>query len=125
MYQEISNENNQIKTRNKIEMIHIAYKNRDLTSFLKIKHVIILSISEKLPVLKFQYFRKYIKQLYGYFYDYLYRQRQTILERYNSSMSPVTMLHEMHMLIMFFAVIKNLKSSFSEDNMPVHALDLK
>ena len=35
------------------------------------------------------------------------------------------MLHEMHMLIMFFAVIKNLKSSFSEDNMPVHALDLK
>ena len=106
-------------------MIHIAYKNRDLTSFPKIKHVIILSVSEKLPVLKFQYFRKYIKQPYGYFYDYLSRQRQTILERYNSSTSPVTMLHEMHMLIMFFAVIKNLKSSFSENNMPVHALDLK
>ena len=25
---------------------------------------------------------------------------------------------------MFFAVVKNLKSSFSEDNMPGHALDI-
>ena len=34
------------------------------------------------------------------------------------------MLHVMHMLFMFFAVFKNLKSSFSEHNMPVHALDV-
>ena len=33
------------------------------------------------------------------------------------------MVHVMHMLLMFFfAVLNNLKSSFSEDNMPVHAL---
>ena len=30
----------------------------------------------------------------------------------------------MHVLFMFFAVFKNFKSLFSEDNMPVHALDL-
>ena len=30
----------------------------------------------------------------------------------------------MHMHFMFFAVFKNLRSSFSEDNMPVHALDI-
>ena len=34
------------------------------------------------------------------------------------------MVHVMDMLFMFFAVFKNLKSSFSEDNMPVHALDV-
>ena len=34
------------------------------------------------------------------------------------------MVHVMHVLFMFFAVFKNLKSSFSEDNMPVHALDI-
>ena len=32
------------------------------------------------------------------------------------------MVHMMHMLFMFFAVFENLKLSFSEDNMPVHAL---
>ena len=30
----------------------------------------------------------------------------------------------MHVLFMFFAVFKNLESSYSEDNMPVHALDV-
>ena len=30
----------------------------------------------------------------------------------------------MHMHFMFFAVFKNLKSSFSEDNMPEHNLDI-
>ena len=30
----------------------------------------------------------------------------------------------MHMLYMFFRSFKNLKSSFSEDNMPVHALEV-
>ena len=34
------------------------------------------------------------------------------------------MVHVMQVLFMFFAVFKNLKSSFSEDNMPVHALDV-
>ena len=34
------------------------------------------------------------------------------------------MVHVMHVHFMFFAVFKNLKSSFSEDNIPVHALDI-
>ena len=34
------------------------------------------------------------------------------------------MMHVVHMRFMFFAVLKNLKSSFSEDNMPGHALDI-
>ena len=34
------------------------------------------------------------------------------------------MVHVMHVHFMFFAVFKNLKSSFSEDNMPEHALDI-
>ena len=34
------------------------------------------------------------------------------------------MVHVMHVQLMFFAVFKNLKSSFSEDNMPGHALDI-
>ena len=34
------------------------------------------------------------------------------------------MVHVMHMHLMFFPVFKNLKSSFSEDNMLGHALDI-
>ena len=34
------------------------------------------------------------------------------------------MVHVMHMHFMFFAVYKNLKPSFSENNMPGHALDI-
>ena len=34
------------------------------------------------------------------------------------------MVHVMHVHFMVFAVFKNLKSSFSEDNMPEHALDI-
>ena len=34
------------------------------------------------------------------------------------------MVHVMNMHFMIFAVFKNLKSSFSEDNMPEHALDI-
>ena len=34
------------------------------------------------------------------------------------------MVHVMHVHFMFFAVLKNLKSSFSEDNIPGHALDI-
>ena len=39
-------------------------------------------------------------------------------------MSPGTIVHVMHVHFMFFTVFKNLKSSFSEDNMPGHALDI-
>ena len=40
-------------------------------------------------------------------------------------MSPGTMVHVMHRLFyVFFTVFKNLNSSFSEDNMPVHALNV-
>ena len=34
------------------------------------------------------------------------------------------MMHVMHVHFMFFAVFKNLKSSFSEDNMSEHALNI-
>ena len=34
------------------------------------------------------------------------------------------MVHMMHVHFIFFKVFKNLKSSFSEDNMPEHALDI-
>ena len=34
------------------------------------------------------------------------------------------MVHVMYVHFMFFAVFKNLKSSFSKDNMPEHALDI-
>ena len=34
------------------------------------------------------------------------------------------MVHVMHVHFMFSAVLKNLKSSFSVDNMPGHALDI-
>ena len=42
----------------------------------------------------------------------------------NSHTSPGTMVHVMCVHFMFFAVLKNLKSSFSEDNLPEHALDI-
>ena len=34
------------------------------------------------------------------------------------------MVHVMHVQLMFFAGFKNLESSFSEDSMPGHALDI-
>ena len=34
------------------------------------------------------------------------------------------MVHVMRVHIMLFAVFKNLKSSFSENSMPEHALDI-
>ena len=34
------------------------------------------------------------------------------------------MVHVMHVHFMFFAVFENLKSSFPEDNMSEHALDI-
>ena len=38
--------------------------------------------------------------------------------------SPLTNVHHVHVHFMIFAVFKNLKLSFSEDNMPGHALDI-
>ena len=51
-------------------------------------------------------------------------QRHDSLERLNSYTRPGTMVHAMYVHFMFFAVFKNLKSSFSEDNMPEHAKDI-
>ena len=34
------------------------------------------------------------------------------------------MMHVMHVHFMSLAILKNLKSSFSEDNVPEHALDI-
>ena len=34
------------------------------------------------------------------------------------------MVHVMHVYFMFFVVFKNIKSSFSDDKMPEHALDI-
>ena len=34
------------------------------------------------------------------------------------------MVYVMHVHFMFFAVFKNLKSSFEEDTMPGHSLDI-
>ena len=41
----------------------------------------ILSVNEKLPVSKFQYFGKYIIQLFGYCYVHVSGQKQAGLER--------------------------------------------
>ena len=41
----------------------------------------ILSVNEKLPVLKFRYFGKYIIQLFGYCWVHVSGQRQACLER--------------------------------------------
>ena len=66
-----------------------------------------------------------IIQLYGYFYVHVSGHRHNGLEKKNSSTSPGTMMHMMHLHFMFFAFFfKNLKSLFSEDNMPVHALNV-
>ena len=67
---------------------------------------------------------KYIIQLFGYCYIHDSGQQQACLDRLNSYTSPGTMVHVMHTHFMLFAVFKNLKSSFSEDNMPGHALDI-
>ena len=45
------------------------------------EQVYILSVNEKLPVLKFRYFGKYIIQLFGYCYVHVSGQRQAGLER--------------------------------------------
>ena len=48
---------------------------------LKYPCLYILSVYEKLPALKFQYFGKYIIQIFGYYYVHVSGKRQTGLER--------------------------------------------
>ena len=48
-------------------------------AFLNLQNI--LSVNEKLPASKFQYFGKYIVQLFGYCYVHVSGQRQTGLER--------------------------------------------
>ena len=66
----------------------------------------ILSVNEKLPVLKFRYVGKYTIQLDGYFCNHVFGQRRTGLEKNISSTSPGTMVHVMHVLFVVFAVFE-------------------
>ena len=77
-----------------------------------VRNVSILSVNEKLPVLKFQYFRKYTIQPNGYFCNHVSGQWQTGLEKNASSTSTGTMVHVMHVLFVFFAVFETLIASF-------------
>ena len=61
----------------------------------------ILSVNEKLPVLKIVYLGKYTIQLDGYFCNHVSGQRRTGLEKNTSSTSPRTMVHMMHVLFVF------------------------
>ena len=47
---------------------------------------------------------EYMIQLDGYFYVNVSGQRKTALEKNNSSSSPGTMVHVMHVLFVFYAV---------------------
>ena len=73
----------------------------------------ILSVNEKLPVLKVRYFGNYTIQLDGYFFNHVSGQLRTGLEQNTSSTSPGTMVHVMHVLFVFFAVFETLIASFS------------
>ena len=63
-------------------------------------------------------------QLDGYFCIHLSGRRQNSMEKNTSSVSPGTMVHVNHVLFVFFAVLGNLRASFSLDNTLVHALDV-
>ena len=89
-----------------------------------ITHQDTLSVNKRLDVSKIRYFGKYIIQLNTYFYGHVSGQRQTGLKENSSSKRPVTMLHVIHVLFVVFTVFENLKASFSQENMPVYALDV-
>ena len=72
----------------------------------------ILSVNEKLPVSKFRYVAMATFTFMFLVNDRLVWRDKTVLRAL------------VHMIFIFFVVYKNLKSSFSEDNMPVHALDV-
>ena len=57
------------------------YRGRVKLRGVEIEKKNILSVNEKLPVSKFQYFGKYIIQLFGYCYVHVSDQRQAGLER--------------------------------------------
>ena len=86
--------------------------------------LIFISVSEKSPVSKFRYFGKYIIQLYGYFLGSCFWTKTDwfgVIKQFHEPWNYVAC--DAHALCVFRS-FKNLKSSFSEDNMPIHALDV-
>ena len=57
-------------------------------------------------------------------FTFMFLVNDILVWREKQFQEPRTMVHVMHVHFMLFAVFKNLKSSFSEDNMPVHALEI-
>ena len=72
----------------------------------------ILSVNEKLPVLKFRYFGKYTIQPDHFFGNHVSGQRRTGSEKNTSCTSPGTMVHVMDVLFVIFAVFETLIASF-------------
>ena len=81
----------------------------------------ILSVNEKLPLLKFRYFETYKRNLDSYFTFRVSGQLQTRLEQYNRSLFPATGEQLLHVHFVIFAVYQNVKTFFSKTNMPVYA----
>ena len=82
---------------------------------------IILSVNEKLLLLKFRYFKNYKRNLESYFTFLVSGQLQTHLEQLNRSPSPATREQLLHVHFVLFAVCQNVKTLFSNKNMPVYA----
>ena len=70
--------------------------------------IYILSVNEKLPVLKFRYFRKIYNTARRLLLQSFSGQRRTGLEKNTSSTSPGTKVHVIHVLVLFFAVFGTL-----------------
>ena len=106
-------------------VIEISTDNIDRKSevFFLYQNRSIISVNEKLE--KFPYFGKYKILLDGYFYIHVSGQLQTGLEKLNSSASPTTMVHVMHMPFVLFVVFENSKHHFHKStNLPVHASEI-
>ena len=68
-------------TREASKKLFGMYLKRGKIVFFRNNVIYILSVNEKLPVSKFRYFGKNIKQLFGYCYVHVSGQRQAGLER--------------------------------------------
>ena len=66
---------------NGVQVMHKHLQKYTILLISKKRSEYILGVNEKLPVSKFQYFGKYIIQLFGYCYVYVPGQRQAGLER--------------------------------------------
>ena len=65
-----------------LKVLYDSMNRHDSMNRSKIEFIAyILSVNEKLPVSNFQYFRKYIIQLFGYCYVHVSSQCQAGLER--------------------------------------------